>query len=85
MWALLDEQPDARGWVAFHRQDVERVVETGLLFLAYAHRSDRDEDFTVLGREVAERLTAAGFDVVWDGDPTRRLELHDVQWLRRRS
>ena len=85
MWALLDARPDARGWVGFHGQDVERVVHGGVLFLGYAHRSDRDEDFAVIARQVADRGREAGFEVVWDGDPNQRIELHGLRWQRRRS
>ncbi len=85
MWELLDDRPDGRGWVGFHGQDLERVVHGGVLFLAYAHRSDRDEDFAVIAREVADRARDAGFDVHWDGDPKQRIELRGLRWQRRRG
>lgn len=85
MWELLDNRPDARGWIGFHGQDLERVVHGEALFLAYAHRSDQDEDFALIAHEVADRAGHAGFDVAWGGDPTQRIELHGLRWQRRRS
>jgi len=49
MWELVDRagsdgrQP--RGWVAFHGQDVERVIESGVLYISFAAVSDDDEGF----------------------------------------
>ena len=85
MWELLHQRPELRGFVAFHGQDLERVVDDGVLLLSFAHRSDQDEDFAVIGREVADRAREAGFDVVWNGEPTRRIELHGIRWQRRRT
>jgi len=47
MWELVDraraEGRDPRGWVAFHRQDLERVVDSGVLYISFASVSDDDE------------------------------------------
>jgi hypothetical protein len=74
-----------RGWVAFHRQDLDRVVESGVLCLAFASVTDDDAGFRGVGNELAELLIAAGFVVDWDGDPDRRLELKGVEWKKRRN
>ena len=84
MWELLEDRPDRRGWVGFHGQDAERVVDEGVLFLPYADRSDQDEDFAVIAREVVDRARDAGFDVAWDGDPGQNIELRGLRWKRRR-
>lgn len=88
MWALLEaarsEGRDARGWVAFHRQDVERVVDSGQLYISFAALSDDDEGFRTIGAEVAGGLAEAGLTVAWNGDPNRRVELTGVRWQKRR-
>lgn len=85
MWEELGERPDARGWIGFHGQDLERVLDGGPLMLGFAHRSDQDADFVVVAGEVRDRLVAAGFEVEWDGDAGERLAVHGITWQRRRS
>jgi hypothetical protein len=88
MWSALDDAArsgsPARGWVAFHRQDVERAVDSGLLYIAYAAASDRDEDFVGIADEAAQALRNAGLNVTWEGDPSKRIEIHGMTWQRRR-
>ena len=88
MWALLErarsEGRDVRGWAAFHRQDLEHVVDSGQLYISFAAVSDDDEGFRAIGAEVAGSLTEAGLTVVWNGDPNRRVELTGVRWQKRR-
>jgi hypothetical protein len=74
----------ARGWVGFHRQDVDRVVDTGLLFLAFGAATEDDDACRAIGREVAAAFAAAGFQVDWEDAPDRRIELPDLTWQRRR-
>lgn len=83
--AARDRGEQARGWVGFHRQDVDRVVDTGVLFLAFGTPTDDDDAYRAIGREVAHALSAAGFQVAWDDDPNRRIELPGLTWQRRRS
>jgi hypothetical protein len=88
MWERVDQAAAAgrqpRGWVAFHRQDVERVVDSGVLYVSFAGVSDDDEGFRAIGTEVAAALAEAGLTVDWNGDPNRRVELVGVRWQRRR-
>lgn len=84
MWERVDQAASARGWVAFHRQDVERVVDSGVLYVSFAGVSDDDEGFRAIGAEVAAVLAEAGLTVDWNGDPNRRIELVGVRWQKRR-
>jgi hypothetical protein len=88
MWALLEAARsgarNARGWVAFHRQDVERVVDSGQLYISFAAVSDDDDGFRAIGAQVAGGLAEAGLTEAWIGDPNRRVELTGVLWQKRR-
>ena len=88
MWELVDraiaDGRRPRGWVAFHRQDVERVVDSGVLYISFASVSDDDEGFRVIGAEVAAVLAASGLTVDWNGDPNRRVEVTGMRWQKRR-
>ncbi len=83
--AARDRGGQAQGWVGFHRQDVDRVVDTGLLCLAFGAAAEDDASYRAIGREVAAAFAAAGFQVDWDDDPNRRIELPALTWQRRRS
>jgi hypothetical protein len=88
MWELVDrtraEERSPRGWVAFHRQDVERAVDSGVLYISFASVSDDDDGFRAIGAEVVAALTDVGLTVDWDGDPNRRVELVGLRWQKRR-
>jgi hypothetical protein len=88
MWERVDqagsEGRQPRGWVAFHRQDVERVIDSGVLYVSFAGVSDDDEGFRAIGTEVAAVLAEVGLTVDWNGDPNRRIELVGVRWQKRR-
>ena len=88
MWELVDLARSAGrkpcGWVAFHRQDVERAIDSGVLYISFASASDDDEGFPAMGAELAAVLADAGLIVDWDGDPNRRVELTGLRWQKRR-
>jgi hypothetical protein len=88
MWELVDqagaEGRHPRGWVAFHRQDVERVVDSGVLYVSFASVSDDDAGFRAIGAEAAAELAGVGLTVDWNGDPNRRVEVIGMQWQKRR-
>src|SRR5215472_7165160 len=81
--ANSSERP-VRGWVTFHGQDIERAVDGGGLFLAYAPiGSDDQEAWRSLGAEIASSLRAEGLSVDWNESPNRRLHLPEIVWRRR--
>jgi hypothetical protein len=79
-WSGLEEELEAepkwRGGAYWHEQDDDRLREHGRMFIGYGGRDGGDD--AAIGREVAAALRAQGLLVIWDGDPSRRLEVRDV-------
>ncbi|MFJ5883650.1 DUF6891 domain-containing protein [Kitasatospora cineracea] len=77
------ENPEARGFVYFHSQSTEHAAEGHGLSLHYGGFDGSSETTAAVGREVAAALRAAGLTVGWDGDPSRAVEVTDLDWRRR--
>jgi hypothetical protein len=84
----------ARGYVFFHRQDADGLVEgtAPSLYFDYgafgddAQFPDRESYATaaiVIGHEIVHALEAAGLRVEWTGDLGRRIRVVDLDWRRR--
>jgi hypothetical protein len=72
------------GFVFFHGQDLERVLESRKLLLAFgAGNGDSKQDIKA-GKLVQKVLTAHGFKVEWNGKSDTRLELATFTWQKRR-
>jgi hypothetical protein len=83
---LVGSGRQIRGWVSFHGQDVERAVDGGGLYLAYApFDSASDEAWKSVGAEIADSLRQAGLEVTWNGNPDQRIHLAAIRWQNRRS
>jgi len=84
----------ARGYVFFHMQDADGLVEgtTPSLYFDYGALSDDDPPFPdresytsaaiVIGHEIVNALEAAGLRVEWTGDLGRRICVVDLDWRR---
>jgi hypothetical protein len=76
-------RPDSLGYVFFHQQSTEQVVEHGMLALyCGACGPDRDQDATV-GRKIADALTGAGLPVDWNGDGRTAIRVGPITWRKR--
>jgi hypothetical protein len=71
------------GYCFYHGQDLEYVMETGDLWLAFGHISGEDESGVEIGRRIKRAFEAAGFAVEWDGSIGRRLLVKGFRWQRR--
>ena len=73
-----------RGYAFFHDQDVQAAVDGGLLYLDYGnadpHYSARKSE--VIGQDVVRSFKAAGLDVEWNGNLSRRIAVR-LNWQRR--
>jgi hypothetical protein len=84
-----------RGYVFFHMQDADGLVEDEAPQLyfdygawtpdgtAFADEEAYRAAATSIGQEVARTLEAAGLRVSWDGNLARRICIVDVDWRRR--
>lgn len=74
-----------RGYCFYHRQDTERAVEGGGLFLAFGPADSRLEESEgpVIGRLIVTTLTAAGLQPQWDGTFAERIFLPEFIWQKR--
>ncbi len=84
-WRLTKKQQKTYvGFVFFHSQDLERVLESKKLLLAFgAGKGDAKSDVKA-GKIIQKVLTAHGFKVKWNGKSDTRLEISKFTWQKRR-
>lgn len=73
-----------RGYAFYHMQDTESAAQGYGVYLSYGAANGADADGLAIGREIAERLTAHGLTVNWDGRINKRIGV-DLDWKRRRT
>ena len=71
------------GYCLYHGQDVERAVNGQGLMLAFGVVSEDDSRKAEVGNKVRDVLQSFGFEVRWDGDAERRIEIPHIDWKRR--
>lgn len=79
------EQSEIVGYCFYHGQDLERVMESGELWLTYGDILGDDGKGVEIGRRIKCELEAVGFTVDWDGSIKTRLLIRGIQWRRRRT
>lgn len=77
------ERSGIEGYCFYHRQDLERVMESGELWLAFGHVSGEGEPGVEIGRRIKRAFEATGFAVEWDGSIKTRLLVKGIRWQRR--
>ena len=83
-WEVIAEGPeDWRGFVYYHGQDVERVLDGHPLFLGFDAVAQDPEAKRELGAEILDSLRGAGFAVDWEGDPEIRPSISGLNWRKR--
>jgi hypothetical protein len=71
-----------RAFAFYHRQEVERAVETGRLSFAAVLAPNRAAQAEAC-RILADALARAGFRIAWSGDPGTRVAMRDFVWQTR--
>jgi tetratricopeptide (TPR) repeat protein len=74
----------SRGAVFYHRQDLERALDGGGLYLAYGAFADDDQQTLAVGHEVRATLGRHGVPVEWNGSTNDRLRIPPFEWRKRR-
>ncbi len=85
---VFDEHPETenlRGYVFYTHQDLERVIENGLLALGFGMANDDGPDAIEVGKIILEAFKQAGFQVKWNGKLNARIEVTQIDWKKRRS
>jgi hypothetical protein len=72
------------GYVFYHQQDTDTVIEEGYLYLAYGAVSGREDESVAVGYEIVDALERAGLEVAWNGSIRKRIRISNIQWQRRR-
>jgi predicted DNA-binding WGR domain protein len=79
-------QDRIKGYCFYHRQDVDRALDGGGLYLAFGPRPDtknEQADGAAIGVLVVDELRRAGLDPRWDGTFAQRIHLATFDWKRR--
>ena len=72
-----------KGYCFYHNQDLERVVNGGVLALAFGDLRAEKEAKRRVGELVVATMRKHGFTCKWEGDPEQRIEIHGIRWQRR--
>jgi hypothetical protein len=88
IWEEIEQakaDSEVRGYVFYHMQDTDRVLEEGRLYLAYGAVDNSDAASIKVARTIAEVMSVRGFNVDWNGSLDKRICLENLNWLRRRN
>ncbi|KAK3192872.1 hypothetical protein K4F52_001229 [Lecanicillium sp. MT-2017a] len=78
-----DRDSDTRGYVFFHEQTTESVMDDGDLYLAYGSFSKSVRRNREVGETIVRSLRRAGLRVEWSGDEGRKILVRCGEWRRR--
>lgn len=87
IWEAIDATTQFRpvwGYVFFHQQDTDNVVNGNYLYLAYGAVDGRSANSLRIGHEVVAALERAGLRAEWNGDLNKRICIPTLEWQRRR-
>jgi uncharacterized protein DUF6891 len=71
------------GYCFYHGQDLDRVMESGDLWLAFGDFHGDAERSVEIGRRIQRALQDAGFTVEWSGSVWERILVRGIRWQRR--
>jgi hypothetical protein len=78
-----DRDEDTRGYVFFHEQETESVVNGGDLHLAFGSFTKSEKKNRIVGDIIVRSLRWAGLSVEWTGDLRRKILVRCREWRRR--
>lgn len=78
---IEDEGGKPVGFCYYHGQDLERVIEKGVLLLGFQGAHDKNEkESIIIGNKVSTALKNAGFEINWNNTASKRIEVVNFKW-----
>ena len=77
------EESGVTGYCFYHGQDLERVVESGDLWLAFGAIGGADDKGAQIGHRIKKAAESKGFRIDWGGSIKTRLLIKGLDWKRR--
>jgi hypothetical protein len=77
------EESGFTGYCFYHGQDLERVVDSGSLYLTFGATDGDDTRGTEIGHRIKRELESAGFAIEWNGSIKMRLLVTGIRWQQR--
>lgn len=71
------------GFCFYHGQDLEYVMESGELWLAFGDIHGDDQRGAEIGHRIKRALEGAVFTVEWSGSVRERILVRNLRWQRR--
>jgi hypothetical protein len=87
IWDEVEEaekQQPVEGYVFYHLQATERVVESGQLLMAYGCVDDDPQAFQRVTNMVVAELRRVGLNATWGGTAGHPIVVEGIVWRRRR-
>ncbi|MCU0511321.1 MAG: hypothetical protein MUE40_02000 [Anaerolineae bacterium] len=79
------QQPGAVGYIIVQRHDTTLALTTGTLCLDFGALDGTEESHRTIGYRLLHLLRLVGLHATWDGTPGQRLQIHGMDWKRRRA
>lgn len=80
---LAGDNIPTKGYCFYHGQDLERVIESGKLYLAFGYFQGDDHTGMEIGRSIVQALEEASFQVSWNQQLDTRIEVNGINWQKR--
>jgi hypothetical protein len=83
--ALIESGVKSKGYCFYHEQDLERVIdpEQNNLLIAFQKVDNSDDKITLeVGKLVTETLKKNGFEVNWNEDVNKKIEISNFTWRK---
>jgi hypothetical protein len=71
------------GYCFYHGQDLDHVMASGELWLAFGDFRGDNQRGVEIGRRIQRALEDAGFTVKWNGSIGQRILIKGIRWQRR--
>lgn len=78
---IKEEGKQSEGYCVYHEYDVERAMETGVLYLMYGcHNADDTQTITKMGERIVALLCEQGFDAAINKEVAEEIIINNFVW-----